>query len=461
MNAQGEPLSNTQLELLKAFSHQLREKDLSELRKVLALFFTLLIPSLHLAQPSSQQLSDLESLYQHLHQNPELSFQEAQTAKRMATELQNYGFEVTPQVGGHGVVGVLKNGEGPTILVRADMDALPIQEETGLPYASQVTATDIDGKSVPVMHACGHDIHLTVWCGTARWLAEHPSEWSGTLVFIGQPAEERSGGAKAMLKDGLYERFPTPDYALALHASATLPAGKVAICPEYAMANVDMVDITVFGIGGHGAAPHTTKDPVVLAARMIMAMQTIVSREINPLEPAVLTVGSIHGGAKGNVISNEVKLELTLRSYSDAVRDALIEKIKRIGNGIAMSAGLTEDQYPMVVVRDEYTPSLYNDPELAREIEAVFLEKLGAENVERAAPQMVGEDFGRYGRTEQQVPILLYWLGSVDPQVYQAAQAAGEALPSLHSSKFKPLPRPTIETGVQTMTAAILHLLKK
>ena len=424
------------------------------------LLFLCVFPFLLNAQ-SSKLLDDLEDLYIHLHQNPELSFLEVETAKKMASELRTYGYTVTEGVGGNGVVGVLENGEGPNILIRADMDALPIIEETGLPYASTVRAVDIDGTEKGVMHACGHDIHMTVWCGTARYMAENKDRWSGTLIFIGQPAEERSGGAKAMLADGLFEKFPRPEYALGLHASASLPAGVVGVCPGYSMANVDMVDITVFGEGGHGAAPHTTKDPVVLASRLIMAMQTIVSREISPLEPAVLTVGSIHGGSKGNVISNEVKLELTLRSYSDEVRNALIEKIQRVANGIAMSAGLEEAQYPKVFVRDEYTPSLFNEPTFANQMKAVFEKTIGAENVEEVAPQMVGEDFGRYGRTEEKIPILLYWLGSVDPQVYADAKASGTQLPSLHSSKYQPLPRVTIETGVKTMTAGLLELCAK
>ena len=288
----------------------------------------------------------LESLYKHCHRNPELSFYEKETAARMAAELRQIGFEVTEGVGGYGVVGVLRNGEGPTVLVRADMDALPIEEATGLPYASEVTTKDEAGMEVGVMHACGHDVHMTVWTGTARQLAERKDEWSGTLLFIGQPAEERAGGAKAMLNDGLYERFPVPDHALALHVSANLEAGTVGYCPEYALANVDMMDITVYGRGGHGAYPHTTIDPVTLASRMVVALQTVVSREISPLEPAVVTVGAIHGGTKGNVIPDQVELQLTLRSYTDEVRQAVIDKIKRICNGVAMSAGLPEDTIP-------------------------------------------------------------------------------------------------------------------
>ncbi|MCB0595656.1 MAG: amidohydrolase [Lewinellaceae bacterium] len=401
----------------------------------------------------------LEKLYIHYHTHPELSFQEVETAKRMAEELRKIGFEVAEKVGGNGVVGVLKNGAGPTVLVRADMDALPIAEETGKPYASTVTTEDEAGNTVGVMHACGHDIHMTVWTGAARRLAAMKGQWKGTLVFIGQPAEERSGGANAMLADGLYERFPVPDYGIALHDTPGLPAGKVGYCSGYSLANVDMMDITVFGKGGHGAAPQDTKDPVLLASRMVVALQSIVSREISPLDPAVVTVGSIHGGTKGNIIPDEVKLELTMRSYSDEVRMALIEKIKRICNGVAMSAGLSEEQYPQYKLREEYTPSVYNDPELTERVRQVFVETLGEENVEQVPPGMVGEDFARYGRTDEQVPIVLFWLGAADPEAYEAAQRGELSLPSLHSSKFAPLPEPTIKTGVAAMTAAVLELL--
>ena len=310
-----------------------------------------------LAQQINTDLAYLKDLYLYCHQHPELSFQEFESAKRMAAELRKIGFEVTEKVGGNGIVGVYKNGEGPTVLVRADMDALPLAEETGLPYASKVTTTDAAGNTVGVMHACGHDMHMTVWVGTARTLVNMKDRWKGTLVFVGQPAEERSGGSKQMLADGLYERFPRPDYALALHVSATLPVGAIGYSSGYALANVDMLDLTVYGEGGHGAYPHTAKDPVVLAARLILDLQTIVSREISPLEPAVVTVGSIHGGTKGNIIPDEVKLEITLRSYTDEVREALIEKIRRISKGLAISAGLPEDKYPKIVVRDEFTPA--------------------------------------------------------------------------------------------------------
>ncbi|MCP3928361.1 MAG: amidohydrolase [Bacteroidetes bacterium] len=403
----------------------------------------------------------LFDLYKYLHANPELSFYETNTSQRMAKEMRSLGFEVTEQFGGNGVVAVLKNGNGPTVLVRADMDALPVEEETGLPYASKVETVDEEGNTVSVMHACGHDVHMSVWIGTARALAKLKSAWSGTIIFIGQPAEERSGGAKAMLKEGLFEKYPRPDYALALHVSPALEAGKVGYCPEYAMANVDMVTITVYGQGGHGAYPHTTKDPVVLAAKIVLDLQTIVSREISPLEPAVVTVGSIHGGAKGNVIPDEVKMELTLRSYSDEVRNAIIEKLKRTCAGTALSAGFPEDMLPKVEVRNEYTPSLYNDPALTERIAKAFKQAIGEKNVLQVPPVMAGEDFGRYGRVEPKVPICLYWLGTVDAKKVQAAQKGEISLPPLHSSKFAPEPEKSIKTGVLTMTGAVLDLLKK
>ncbi len=411
--------------------------------------------------PTAKDITYLEDLYKHLHANPELSFHEVASSKRIAEELRTSGFTVTENIGGYGVVGVLKNGEGPTVLVRADMDALPIVEATSLPYASKVKTTDAEGKEVGVMHACGHDMHMTVWAGTARNLAAQKNEWRGTLVFIGQPAEERSGGAKAMLADGLYEKFPKPDYALALHVSSSIPAGQIGLCAEYAMANVDMVDITVFGHGGHGAYPHTTIDPIVLSARLILDFQTIISREISPLDPGVLTVGSIHGGSKGNVIPNEVKLELTLRSYKDEVRTAILDKIKRTCRGVGLSAGLHEGELPIVTVRNESTPALFNDKSLVETLFPVFQSAIGKEQVLKLSPVMGGEDFGRFGRTEDKVPILLYWLGSVDPEVVRNAKAAGTSLPSLHSNKYAPLPAPTIRTGVATMTAGVLHLLKK
>lgn len=409
--------------------------------------------------PASEQ-NYLEALYLELHQSPELSFYEFNTADRMAKELAGAGVQVKTSYGGTGVVGVMKNGDGPTVLVRADMDALPLVEDTGLPYSSTVKTEDEAGNTVGVMHACGHDIHMSVLIGTARFFDQNRKDWKGTLILLAQPAEERSGGAKAMIAEGLFEDFPDIDYALALHVNSSMAAGRIGYCPEYMMANVDMLDITVYGEGGHGAYPETTKDPVVLASRIVMALQTIVSREISPLEPAVVTVGAIQGGTKGNIIPGEVKLQLTMRSYSDEVRNQIIEKIERVCKGVAMSAGLSEDKYPKVFLRDEYTPALYNDPDLTKQIVGVFENKFGESQIELVSPSMVGEDFGRYGTAENNLPIFMFWLGAVHPERVAAADRGEIKLPSLHSAQFYPDYPKVIETGVTGMTAAVMHLLR-
>ncbi|MDB5263556.1 MAG: amidohydrolase [Adhaeribacter sp.] len=401
---------------------------------------------------------DLRNLYQHLHTNPELSFQEKNTSARIATELKNLGFAVTQNVGGYGVVGVLKNGSGPTVLIRTDLDALPILEETGLPYASKALGKNDEGKEVPVMQACGHDIHMTVFAGVAKTLVKFKNNWKGTLVLIGQPAEERSGGAKAMLQEGLFTKFPKPDYCVALHSNANIPAGQVGYTEGNIMANVDAVDITVRGIGGHGAVPDKAKDPVVLAAQLVVALQTIVSRETSPFQPAVVTVGSIHGGTSFNVIPDEVKLQLTLRSYSDEVRNNTIASIKRMADGLGRAAGLPENRLPLVTVRDQFTPFTYNDIPLTRRLTASFKRALGPGNVVETPPSMVGEDFSFYGRTEAKIPICMFWLGTVEPAKIAESKAKGTELPGLHSGKFAPLPEPTIKTGVLAMTAAVLDL---
>ncbi|WP_281301453.1 MULTISPECIES: amidohydrolase [unclassified Iodidimonas] len=398
----------------------------------------------------------LEKLYTHLHAHPELSFQEAETAARMASELGELGFDVTPDVGGHGLVGVFKNGPGPTLLIRADMDALPVKEMTGKPYASTVTAVEQNGQDVHVMHACGHDVHMTVFVGTARRLVSLRDQWSGTLVMIGQPAEERGAGAKAMISDGLFERFPRPDYNIALHVSSSLAAGKLAYVPGYALANVDSVDIAVHGIGGHGAYPHATKDPVVLASQIVLGLQTIASREVDPQDPVVVTVGSIHGGTKHNIISDRVDLQLTVRSYSDATRSRVLAAIERITKNTALAFGLPSDRLPEVVVKDEFTPSTYNDPDLTARLVAALSGPLGAENVLETQPVMGGEDFGRYGR--EGIPSVIFWLGAVEPEKVAAAARGEISLPSLHSPFFAPLPEPTIKTGVEAMTHAALDL---
>ena len=408
----------------------------------------------------AKEIPSLLKLYEHLHANPEISFQEEKTGLRLGAEMKKLGFEVTQNIGGFGVVCVLKNGKGPTVLVRTDTDALPVKEATGLPFASTRTTTDDLGKTVPTMHACAHDVSMTCWNGVARVLTQLKREWKGTLVFIAQPAEERGAGARAMLADGLFKKFPLPDYCLALHVSADQPAGTLGYTSGFAMANVDSVDITVRGVGGHGSQPQSTKDPIVLAAQIVLALQTIVSREIHPLDPAVVTVGSIHGGTKHNIIPDEVHLQLTIRSYSDEVREKLIAAIKRISIGQAMAAGLPEEKHPLVKVKDEYTPAAYNDPKLVARVNGVFEKWFGKDVLIERKPTMGGEDFGRYGRTEHKIPIYMFRLGGVSPAAMKQAQALGQPLPSLHSAKFAPDTN-CIKTGIIAMTAAVLELLSK
>lgn len=437
--------------------------------KPVLLLLTLLAPAMiarssamaadAVASLAEERSARLESVYQHLHSHPELSFHEVETSRYLSTRLQALGYTVTSNVGGHGFVAVLKNGSGPTLLIRTDLDALPVTEETGLPYASRVKTKNDEGAEVGVMHACGHDMHMTVFLGTAELLAELKASWNGTLVMIGQAAEEKGAGAKAMIEDGLFDRFPLPDYCLALHVNAGMPAGTLGYVPGYALANVESVDITLKGVGGHGAWPHATKDPVVLAAQTVMALQTIVSREIPPTEAAVVTVGSIHGGTKHNIIPNEVKLQLTLRSYTDEVREQTVSSIRRIVQGLALAAGVPEDKLPVVDTSDQFTPSTYNDPALTERLAKAFIETFGQERVRQMDPVMGGEDFGRYGRTEHKLPICIFWLGSAPPEVLKMAAERGETPPSLHSSRFYPLPKPTITTGVTAMTQAALTIL--
>ena len=411
--------------------------------------------------PTTAHAENLLKLYKYLHANPELSLMEIETAKLLAGKLEALGFDVTEHVGGTGVVAVMKNGDGPTVLIRADMDGLPVIEQTGLSYASKAIAKNRDGIEKPAMHACGHDIHMTVLIGTAEKLVAEKANWTGTLVLMLQPAEELGLGATAMLEDGLFKRFPRPDYNIALHDNSSLATGKVGIVPGYALANVDSVDITVRGIGGHGAYPHTTKDPIVLAAQLVTALQTIVSRETSPLDSAVLTVGSIHGGSKHNIISDEVKMQLTLRSYKDDVRMNTINSIKRIADGLGRAAGLPDDKLPIVTVRDkEFTPATYNNPELAERLTVSIGAAIGEDNLAIMDPVMGGEDFGALGRVDPKIPSLIFWLGAVNPKVIAKAKKDGATLPSLHSPFFAPDPKPTIETGVTAMSAAALDLLQ-
>ncbi len=410
---------------------------------------------------SGKNLDELEQLYLWLHQHPELSLQETQTSKKLAAELKNSGFEVYENFGGTGIVGVLKNGKGPTVLVRADMDALPVKEETGLPYSSTIKMKDATGNEVPVMHACGHDIHVSVLSGVSRVIAQLKNDWQGTLILVGQPAEEIVVGARAMLAEGLYQKFGKPDYCLALHANAFLPAGTVGICPEYAMANVNSVNITVYGEGGHGAYPHLTKDPIVMAAKLILDIQTITSRELNAIDPAVITVGTIHAGTKRNIVPNEVKLELTIRSYTEATKLAILEKLRQKSKAVAISSGLPESKYPKVEITPEFSPALFNNVDLANRMSKAFKQVIGNEQVIKVPPVMVSEDFGIFGDGEPKIPVCLYWLGSIDPKRVEQYKNEGKTLPSLHSSNYFPLPRPSIETGVKTMCAGILELMKR
>lgn len=406
----------------------------------------------------AQAAEPLIDLYKTLHANPELSHMESETSKMLGAELETLGFDVTYEFGSTGTVAVFENGDGPTVLIRADMDALPVTEATGASYASVKTMEDHNGNMQPVMHACGHDIHMTVFMGTARELIAKKNEWSGTLVMILQPAEELGQGARAMIGEGLFDKFPRPDYNLALHANSAMPAGTIGYTPGYALANVDSVDITVRGIGGHGAYPNTTKDPIVLAAQIIMGLQTIVSREISPTEPAVVTVGSIHGGSKHNIIGDEVKLQLTLRSYSPEVRKQTLDTIRRMVRGYGIAAGLPEDRLPIVYHQDEFTPAAYNNPALSVRAANLIAGAIGEKNVIEVDPVMGGEDFGEFGQVEPKIPSFIFWLGAVSPDDYAAAKASGATLPSLHSATFLPDAAPTIDTGVKAMSAAALGL---
>ena len=421
---------------------------------------------------------DLLTVYKGLHANPELSFKEVQSSAFMASELKRLGFEVTSNVGdawikakakadvgevlgetgGYGVVGVFRNGSGPTVLIRADMDALPIPERTGLSYASQKTQQTWTGVDSPVMHGCGHDIHMTSWVGTARALIKAKDKWKGTLIMIAQPAEEIGLGARAMIEDGIFERFPVPDYNLALHVSSALQSGKVAYSKGWALANVDSVDITVKGVGGHGAYPHTTVDPVLIASHIVTSLQSIVARNVDPQQPAVVTVGSFKAGAKHNIISNEAKLLLTVRSYDDETRQLLLDNIKRVALGQAATFGAPE---PEIKFESDFTPSTFNDPKLADRVMNAIGQKIGKRNVEETLPVMGGEDFGRYHRTSHEIPGLIFWLGAVKPSTFKKAQNSKIPLPSLHSPIFAPDPGRTIDTGVKAMTAAAIELFEE
>ena len=430
---------------------------------LLTLFIASSAAAQSLDQLIDREIPSLLTTYKQLHAAPELSMQEKNSSALVASRLRELGYEVTYPVGQYtepgttcyGVVAIMKNGNGPTVLVRSDMDALPVQEQTGLPYASSVRAKSPTGDDVPVMHACGHDIHMTTLLGTAKMLAQLKSQWHGTVMLIGQPAEEVVKGADGMLRDRLYERFPKPDFAIALHDNASMPAGQIGYTPGYFMASADSINVTIRGMGGHGASPQSTKDPVVMAAQFINALQTIVSREDSPLDPVVVTVGSIHGGTKRNIIPDEVQLLMTVRTYKPEVRKRVLASIERIARGIAMTAGVPDDRAPVFEhLEGESTESTYNDPALTERLAAALTKGMGAANVIRIDPLMVSEDFGRFG-IDRKIPVSMLNLGAVDP----AKIASGQRLPSLHSSGFAPLPDPTLRGGIKAMTLAVLELL--
>jgi amidohydrolase len=415
------------------------------------------------------ELPGLVGTYKGIHAHPELSHHEEMTAALLATELRKVGFTVTERVGkysdgtqAYGVVAILENGPGPRLLIRADMDALPIVEETGVSYSSHVTSKNPAGQEVGVMHACGHDVHVTTMIGTARALASSRAKWRGTVMFIGQPSEETLDGAKAMLSDHLYERFGTPNLAIALHDTNSRAAGTVAITSGPALAGVTSVDVTLRGIGGHGAQPQSGKDPIVMAGEFIVQVQTIVSRQENPRDPSVVTIGDIHGGTKRNVIPYEVKLELTTRAFSDKAMQIILDGIRHAAQGVALSAGVPDDRQPIVTILDnESGPATYNDPALTIRVKAALGNALGAQNVFDEDPIMASEDFGLFGLEGHRIPTVMFWLGAMDPMKLAAAQAAGKSLPGPHTSLFEPIPEPTLRTGVTAMTAAAIALLQR
>ena len=419
-------------------------------------------PAATLSDAISADMPQLMTLYRDLHANPELSMEEVRTAAKLAAEARKLGFSVTEKVGKTGVVAVMENGPGPVLLIRADMDGLPVVEQTGLPFASKVRATSVTGVESGVMHACGHDTHMTAWLGTARRLAAAKDQWSGTLVMILQPGEETSQGARAMLDDGLFTRFPKPTHALAFHDSASLPAGTIGYTPGPSFANVDSVDIRVRGIGGHGAVPHATKDPIVLGADMVGALQTLVSRELDPQDAAVVTVGSFQAGTKHNVISDEAVLLLTVRSYTDSTRRHLLDGISRIARGKAIAAGIPEDRMPVVTVREgEFTPAVFNTASLTASTAALFRRTFGEQRVREVPPPMVGEDFGRYHHADPKIESLIFWVGGVPKDKWDAADGHHSKLPSLHSPYWAPDAETVIATGTEAMTVAALDVLKK
>lgn len=403
----------------------------------------------------------LGDLFTHFHRNPELSALEEKTAKRLAKELRGAGFKVTEGVGGTGIVAMLKNGPGPLVMFRADMDGLPVQEKSGLDYASTAQQEDWDGNLVYTMHACGHDVHITSLVGTARRMAAMKDQWSGTLMLIGQPAEERVGGAKMMMADNIWKRFGQPDYALAFHVSAGVEAGKIIATEGATYSGADTVDIIVTGVGAHGASPHRGKDPVVIGSQIVLALQTIVSREIAPKEPSVITVGSFHSGTKHNIISDQAKLQLTVRSDRKSTRDQLIAAIERVAVNIGKAAGLPDDKLPQVIVSDEGVPPTVNDTDLSRRLIAMWPEKMGKNIYDNEYEQlgMGAEDFGFF-TTDPYIPSHYFAVGGTSAEDIQAEKDGGTPVPSHHSPLFRIEPQPSVTTGVEASVHALLELLQ-
>ena len=415
-----------------------------------------------LRQRIQADMPGLMATYRDLHANPELSFQEHRSAKIMADAARKAGFTVTEGVGKTGVVAVLKNGPGPVVLIRADMDGLPVIEQTGLPYASKIRGTSTAGVESGVMHACGHDTHMTAWIETARLLASSKDYWSGTLVMIGQPAEEIGLGALEMLKDGLYTRFPKPQYVLSFHDSADLASGTIGVTPGYALANVDSVDIKIRGEGGHGAYPHLTKDPIVIGSAIVMRLQTLVSREKSPFEPAVVTVGSFHSGAKHNIISDEATLQLTVRSYSDESRAHLLGGIRRVAKAEAEAAGVAPDRLPIVTVQETYTRATWNTPDFSREFADFYTSIFGAGSVAIVGPTMAGEDFGEFRRADpDSIKSLLFWVGGRPASEIEAAKREGRVLPGLHSPYWAPEADKVIGSASEALSLSAIRLMPR
>ena len=406
------------------------------------------------------QMPSLMDLYRAMHAAPELSGNEVESAARMAREARAAGFEVTENVGGHGVVAVLRNGPGPVLLIRADMDALPVTEQTGLAFASTVHVRTAEGVETGVMHACGHDTHMTAWIGAARLLAANRSRWSGTLVMVGQPAEETVGGAEAMIADGLYTRFPHPTHAIAFH-DGPMPAGMLGYTPGFALAAVDSVDITVRGVGGHGAYPQTTRDPIVLAARIIEGLQSIVSREVDPQDAAVITVGAIHAGTKRNIISDEARLLLTVRSFRAETRPMLLDAIRRVARGQAVAAGVPEDRMPVVTVHEaEGADATWNSPDFTNAMANVLRAQFGNARVMAGPASMASEDFGSYYRADTSIQSMIFWVGGVPQASWDAAQAGGAPVAGLHSPYWAPDAAAVVSTASEALATLAMDILK-